>query len=91
MLNLDRAKKVKSLEDRLSRALGGGSLAEDLAKGNLECVASKRYKGFVVRSRLSRVPNEAVKRNEFAREEEFRRFPCRYIESVRSPDEHVLR
>ena len=31
-----------------------------------------------------------LNRNAFAREEELRRFPCRYIESVKSPDEHVL-
>ena len=83
---------MKSLEDRLSQAVKGrNSLAADLAKGDLEREASGRYKGFVVRSGLSRVPNEAVKRNAFAREEEFRCFPCRYIESVKSPDGHVLR
>ena len=90
-LNLDRAKKVKSLEDRLSRAGEGDSLAVDLAKGDLERKASERYKGFVVRSRLSRVPNKAVKRNAFAREEEFRKFLFRHIESIMSPDEHVHR
>ena len=65
-LNLDRTKKVKSVEDRLSRAVeGGNSLAVDLAKADLEREASERYKGVVVRSKLSRVPNEAVKRNAF--------------------------
>ena len=56
-LALDRAKKAKSLEDRLSRAVegGGDSVAIDLAKGDLEREASERYKGFVVRNRLKRV------------------------------------
>ena len=82
-LNLDRAKKVKSLEDRLFRVVEGDYyLAVDLACGG--------YKGFVVQSRLSRVPKETVKRNAFAREKEFWRFPCQYIESIKYPDEHML-
>ena len=89
---LDRAKKAKSLEDRLSWAVeGGDSVAIDLAKGDLEREASERYKGFVVRNRLKRVPNEAVKCNAFLRKEEWRRFPCRYIECISSPDRRVLR
>ena len=56
---------------------GGDSQAADLAKRDLECESSKRYKGFVVRSRLCRFPNEAVKRNAFDHKEEFRKFPCR--------------
>ena len=66
-LALNRAKKAKSLEDRLSRAVerGGGSVAIDLAKGDLEREASERYKGFVVRNKLKRVPYEAVKCNAF--------------------------
>ena len=90
-LALDRAKKAKSLEDRLSRAVEGGSVAIELAKGDLEREASERYKGFVVRNRLKRVPNEAVKCNAFMRKEELRRFPCRYIECVNAPDGRVLR
>ena len=91
-LALDRAKKAKSLEDRLSRAVEGeDSVAIDLAKGDLEREASERYKGFVVRNRLKRVPNEAVKCNAFLRKEEWRRFPCRYIEYVSAPDGRVLR
>ena len=83
---------MKPLEDRLSRVVeGGDSLAVDLAKGDLEREASERYKGFVVWSRLSRVTNKTVKRNAFAREEEFWRYPCRYIEFVNSQDGHVLR
>ena len=31
-----------------------------------------------------------MKRNAFAREEEFRRFPCRNIEFVESPDWYVI-
>ena len=91
-LALDRAKKAKSLEDRLSRAVkGGNSVAMDLAKGDLEREASERYKGFVVRNRLKRVPNEAVKCSAFMRKEELRRFPRRYIECINAPDGRVLR
>ena len=54
--------------------MGGGerrdSLAMDLTKKDLECKASKHYKGFVVRSKLKRVPNEAMKCNVFMPEEE---------------------
>ena len=86
-LNLDRAKEAKSIEDRLSRAVvGGDSLNVELARGDLE-----RYKGYVVRSRLKRVLNEAVKTNATAREEEVRRFPDRYIVSVKAPDGRLLR
>ena len=67
------------------------SLAVDLAAWDLEREASDRYKGYLVISRLKRVPDEAVKCNAFAREEEVRRFPSRHIESVKSPDGHVLR
>ena len=66
-------------------------MAIDLAKGDLEREASERYKGFVVRNRLKRVPNEAGKYSAFMRLEELRRFPCRYIECVNAPDGHVLR
>ena len=40
-LQLHRAKKAKSLEDRLSWAVV--AVAVDLARGNLECEASERY------------------------------------------------
>ena len=77
---------------KLSRAVeGGDSIAIDLAKGDLEREASERYKGFVVRNRLKRVLNEAVKCSAFLRKEELRRFPCRYIECVNTPDGHMLR
>ena len=56
---------AKSLEDKLS--LEGGSLDVDLARQNLEREASKHYKGYVVRSRLGRVPNEAIKFNMLTR------------------------
>ena len=69
----------------------GDSLAVDLARRDLESEASERYKCFVVRSWLKRVPNEDVKCNAFAREEEVRRFLHRYIEFVKSPDGDVLR
>ena len=69
------------------RWLGGGSLTVELAKRDLERKTSERYKEFVVRSRLKRV----VKSNATAREEEVQRFPDRYLDSVKSPDGHVLR
>ena len=91
-LQLDRAKKAKSLDDRLSRAVEvGESVAVDLARRDLEREASERFKGFVVKNRLKRVSNEAVRCNAFMREEELRRFPCRYIEFVKSSDGRVLR
>ena len=51
-LNLDRTKEAKSIDDRLSWAV---------ARGDLERESSERYKGYVVRSRLRRVLNEAMK------------------------------
>ena len=52
-LTLDRSKKAKSLEDRLSRLVEReDSLDVDLAKYDLEREVSERYKGFVVRTRL---------------------------------------
>ena len=71
--------------------LGGDSLTIELARGDLGRKTSERYKGFIVRSRLKRVLNEAAKTNATAREEEVRRFPDRYIDSVKSPDGCVLR
>ena len=91
-LNLDRTAEAKSIEDRLSRAVAGGdSLGVELARSDLERESSERYKGSVVRSRLRRVPNEAVKSNATAREEEVLRFPDRYIASVKTPDGRLLR
>ena len=86
-LNLDRNRKAKSIADRLSWAVAGGgySLTAELARKDLE-----RYKGFIVRSRLKRVLNEAVKSNTSACEEEVQRFPDWYIDSVKSPDGHML-
>ena len=73
------------------RWLGGGdSLTIELARGDLERKSSERYKGYVVRSRLKRVLNESVKSNATAREE-VRRFPDRYIDSVKTPDGRLLR
>ena len=68
----------------------GGSLAVDLAKLDLEREASERNKGFVVRNRLKRVSNEAVRCSAFLRKEELRRYSDRYIEFVKSPDGHML-
>ena len=79
-LNLDRTAEAKSIDDRLSRAVAGGdSLGVELARRDLERESSERYKGSVVRSRLKRVLNEAVKSNPTAHEEEVQRFPDRYI------------
>ena len=91
-LSLDRTKEAKSIDDRPSRAVvGGDSLTVELARRDLERETSERYKGFVVRSRLKRVLKEAVKSNATAREEEVRRFPDRYIDSIKSPDGRMLR
>ena len=87
-LSLDRTKEAKSIDDRLSRVVAGGdSLGVELARRDLERESSELYKGHVVRFRLRRVPNEAVKSNATAREEEVRRFPDRYIASVKTVDE----
>ena len=45
---------------------------------------------YVVRSRLKSIPNEAVKCNALAREEEVRRFLSQYIELVKSQHGRVL-
>ena len=91
-LKLNRTKEAKSIDDRLSRAVAGGdSLTVELARGDLERESSERYKGHVVRSRLKRVLNDAVKSNAAAREEEVRRFPDRCIASVKAPDGRLLR
>ena len=85
-LKLDRTKMETSFDDRLSRAVErGDSLTIDIARRDIE-----RYKGFVVITRLKRVPNEAVKCNAFTREEEVRWFPHRYIEFIKSPYRHAL-
>ena len=91
-LNLDRTKEAKSIDDRLSRSVAGGGdfLTVELARGDLERESSERYKGYVVRSRLKRVLNEAVKTNATTREE-VRRFPDRYIDSVKTPDGRLQR
>ena len=91
-LNLDKAKESKSIDDRLSRAAAGGdSLGVELARRDLERESSERYKGHVVRSRLNSVLYEAVKSNATAREEEVRRFPDRYIASVKTADGRLVR
>ena len=90
-LKLDKAKEAKAIDDRLSRAVAGGdSLGVELARRDLERENSERYKGYVVRSRLNRVLYEAVKSNATAREEEVRRFPDRYVASVKTADGRLL-
>ena len=80
------------MEDRLYRAVDGrNSLNVELARRDFEREASELNYGFVVRSRFKRVHSEAGKCNAIAREEEVRRFPSRYIDSVKSPDGRVLR
>ena len=64
----------------------GDYLAIDLARRDLERESRERYKGYLMRSRLKSVPNEDVKCNASAREEEVRRSPYRYIKSFKSPD-----
>ena len=71
--------------------MGGDSLNVELARRDLEHEARKGYKGFIVRSWLKRVHNEAVKLNAIACKEEVWRFPSRYIDSIKSPDGRVLR
>ena len=66
-------------------------LAVNLARRNLEHESGDPYKGFVVRSWLKGVPNEAMKCRAFTREEEMQKFLHLYIEFVKSPDGHVLR
>ena len=83
-LNFDRTAEAKSIDDRLTgRWLGGDSLGVELARRDLVRESSERYEGSVVRSRLKKVLNEAVKSNATAREE-VRRFPdlCRYPYSL---------
>ena len=87
----DKAKKPKALEIRLFGTVKrGDSQAIDLVRRGFEIEASVRYKGFIVRSMLKIFPKEAVKFNSYVREEEARRFPHRYIESIKSPNEHAL-
>ena len=69
---------------------GGDSLTVELARRDLKCESSERFKGFVVRSRLKRVFNEAVKTNATALEKEVRRFPDQYIDFVKTPHGRVL-
>ena len=69
----------------------GDSLGVELARRDLERESSERYKGHVVRSRLNRVLYEPVKSNATAREEEVRRFPDRYIASVKTADGRLVR
>ena len=89
-LNLDKTRKAKSIE-YFPGGKWGDSLNAELARRDLERESSECYKGFVIRTRLKRVLNEAVKSNAIAREEKVRRFLCRYIDSVKSPVGHVLR
>ena len=69
--------------------MDGGVPNVELAWRDLERETSKRYKGFVVRFRLKRFLNEAVKSNANVLEE-MRRFPGRHIVSVKSPNVCVL-
>ena len=91
-LNLDRTRKAKSIEHRLSQAVAeGDSLTVELAWRDLERETSECYKGFEVRSRLKRVLNKAVKLNATVHGEEVRRFLGWYIDYVKFSDGCVLR
>ena len=91
-LNLDRTKVVKSLGDKFPGWWKGrDSLNVDLARWDLGHEVSECYKGYVVRSRLKRVPNEVVKCNALTHEEQVQRFPFRYIKSIKSLDRHMPR
>ena len=67
------------------------AIAVELVRRDLDRAASERYKGYVIRSKLKAVPNEAVKCKTDVRKKEARRFSHRYIESAKSPVGHVLR
>ena len=86
-LNLYRAKMAKSLEEKVSQGVEGGFSSHRYSKADLECDASECYKGFVVRSKPKRISNKAMKCNVFTREEVH---SFKYIEFIKSPDEHVL-
>ena len=91
-LNQGKTREAKSIENRLCRVVAGeDSLTVELARRDLERENSQRYKGFVVRYRLKRVLNEAVKSNASAFEEVLRRFLDRYIDFVKSSDGCELR
>ena len=84
-INFDKNEGLRTrvgevLDVKLSRAVEKEeSRAIDLARRDIEHEASEHYKGYVVRSKLKRVPNEVVKCNPLAREEEIRGFPHRDI------------
>ena len=85
-------KRRRSLSMRDSpKRWRGDSLAIYLAGRDFEREAGKRYKGFVVRTRLKKISDEAMRCNAFMREEEFRRFPHRSPVLGKSTDERVLR
>ena len=86
-LKLDRARKERSL-DKLSQEVEREGFPRN--RFSLECKASKHYKDFVVRSRLKRVPNEAMKCNIPVHEEDVRRFPHWYINFIKPPDRCML-
>ena len=91
-LALDKATAEKSIEDKLHRAVSGGdTLSAALARADLVQAANDRYNGQVVRSRLDRVSNEAVKLGASMRAEEFRRQKDDYITEIKNPDGRTLR
>ena len=90
-LAVDKATAETLLEDKISRAMAGGdSLTIEIARSDLQQAVSARYEGQVVRARLDRVSNEAVKLDASMRKEEMRRWPNRYIRSVKTPDGQIL-
>ena len=83
---------MKSIEDLKPRGVERerGLPNRRASYQDVESASSERYKGFVVRYRLKKVLDEAVKSKATANEEEVRRFPGRYIDSVKCPDGRVL-
>ena len=69
-LNLDRTKEAKSLKDKLFVLWSGDFLAIELARQELEHEVCEHYKRYVVRSRLNRILNKAMKCNVSTQEEE---------------------
>ena len=68
----------------------GDPLEIELTRRDLECKANECYQGFIVRTRLDRVSNEAVKHNLNSHREELQRFPFRHNKSVMSSNRHKL-
>ena len=69
----------------------GDPLPVELAGRDFEHESSERYREFIVRTRIKRILNKAVKSNAIVSEEEIGRFSRRYVDSFKFPDGRVLR